>query len=70
MTLVYSVPGMSCGHCVKAITTGVQAVPGVSDVAIELETKTVTVTLAGAADDRAGHGRRRGNRRRRGRNDQ
>jgi len=48
---VYSVPGMSCGHCVNAITTEVTKVDGVDGVDIDLETKTVTVR--GAATDAA-----------------
>ncbi len=51
MSTVYSVPGMSCGHCVNAITTEVQTVDGVSGVDIDLETKLVTVH--GEADDAA-----------------
>lgn len=51
MTTVYSVPGMSCGHCVKAITEGVSAVPGVDDVRVDLESKTVTVAFTGSLDD-------------------
>jgi copper chaperone len=42
--LTYSVPAMSCGHCVKAITDEVTQVDGVSDVQIDLETKLVVVT--------------------------
>ena len=42
-TKIFSVPDMSCDHCINAITTEVSAVVGVSSVAIDLETKTVTV---------------------------
>jgi copper chaperone len=45
-TITYSVPGMTCGHCVQAVTTEVSAVAGVTDVAVDLENKTVTVTGA------------------------
>lgn len=45
---VLSVPGMSCDHCVRAITAEVSAVPGVTGVEVSLETGTVTVR--GAAD--------------------
>ncbi|MDR1131227.1 MAG: copper ion binding protein [Oscillospiraceae bacterium] len=38
-----SVDGMSCDHCVKAITKAVAALPGVADVAVDLKAKTVTV---------------------------
>jgi copper chaperone len=43
-TLTYSVPAMSCGHCVHAITDEVKQVEGVSEVAIDLDTKLVVVT--------------------------
>jgi copper chaperone len=43
-TLTYSVPEMSCGHCVNAITTEVKLLTGITDVAIDLETKIVLVT--------------------------
>ena len=43
MTTTYSVPGMSCGHCVEAITGEVGKVDGVTDVSIDLDTKLVTV---------------------------
>ena len=42
--LVLSVPGITCGHCVNAITSSVGSVPGVSTVDVDLATKTVTVT--------------------------
>ena len=40
---VLKVDGMSCEHCVKAITNAVGALPGVSGVAVDLKTKSVTV---------------------------
>ena len=47
----YTVEGMTCGHCVTAITGEVTKVPGVSDVVVDLDTKTVTVS--GEAADTA-----------------
>ncbi|MDR1571121.1 MAG: copper ion binding protein [Clostridiales Family XIII bacterium] len=41
---VIGVEGMSCEHCVKAITGAVGALPGVGGVSVDLEAKTVTVT--------------------------
>lgn len=52
MSTVYSVPGMSCQHCVNAITTEVGQVPGVHAVVVDLEAKTVTVD-APSVDDAA-----------------
>ncbi len=42
--LQYKVNGMTCNHCVNAITTEVKNVQGVSEVNIDLETKIVKVT--------------------------
>ncbi|MBK9715192.1 MAG: heavy-metal-associated domain-containing protein [Kouleothrix sp.] len=39
----FQVPGISCQHCVNAITREVAAVPGVARVQVALESKTVTV---------------------------
>ena len=50
-TRTYSVDGMTCGHCVAAITGEVTKVPGVAGVDVSLDAKTVTVT--GEADDDA-----------------
>lgn len=41
--LEYNVPGMTCGHCVNAITGEVKAVKGVHDVSIDLDTKKVVI---------------------------
>ena len=43
MTTTYSVPDISCQHCVDAITNEVTKVDGVSDVNVDLDAKTVTV---------------------------
>jgi copper chaperone len=40
----YSVPDISCEHCVNAISTEVEKVPGVVDVLVNVETKLVTVS--------------------------
>ena len=40
---VIKVDGMSCEHCVKAITKSVGALPGVAAVAVDLNAKMVTV---------------------------
>ena len=41
--LNFSVPGVSCGHCVSAVTAEVEQVAGVESVEVNLETKRVTV---------------------------
>ena len=39
----FSVPEVSCQHCVNAITKEVSAIPGVQQVQVALDSKTVTV---------------------------
>lgn len=51
-TLSYTVPAMHCGHCERAVKEEVSAVAGVSEVAVDLDTKVVTVT-GSAFDDMA-----------------
>jgi copper chaperone CopZ len=50
MSMVLEVSGMSCGHCVAAITTAVSALPGVAGVDVDLGAGTVRV---GGAPDAA-----------------
>jgi copper chaperone len=40
----YTVEGMTCEHCVHAVTTEVGKVTGVTGVTVDLAAKTVTVT--------------------------
>ncbi len=40
---VLHVNGMSCEHCVRAITNAVGPLPGVSSVAVDLRERTVAV---------------------------
>ncbi|MBX7269377.1 heavy-metal-associated domain-containing protein [Micromonospora sp. Llam7] len=42
-TTTYHVQGMTCGHCVNAVSTEVAAIPGVKDVQVELAAGLVTV---------------------------
>jgi copper chaperone len=51
-TRSYTVPAMHCGHCERAVKEEVSAVDGVSEVAVDLDTKLVTVT-GQALDDAA-----------------
>jgi copper chaperone CopZ len=43
-TTTWTVQGMTCGHCVSAVTAEVAAIPGVAEVAVDLESGVVTVT--------------------------
>jgi copper chaperone len=55
-TVTLPVVGMTCGHCVQAVTQELTALEGVQDVAVELVpdgTSVVTVTSAAPLDDAA-----------------
>ena len=61
-TITYRVDGMTCDHCVQAVTKEVSGVDGVDAVKVDLDSKLVTVTgpdLRGddlvAAIDEAGY---------------
>ena len=47
----YTVTGMTCGHCVSAVTEEVSKVDGVAEVDVVLETGAVTVTGEGFTDE-------------------
>lgn len=50
-TARYLVQGMTCGHCVNAVTEELSAIPGVTDVSIELVEGGVSpVTVTSDAD--------------------
>jgi len=56
----FNVPDISCQHCIDAITREVTAVDGVTDIAIDLDAKTVAVvggdlSAVSAAIDEAGY---------------
>ena len=40
----YRIGGMTCGHCVNAVTTELGQLDGVSDVEVDLETGAARVT--------------------------
>ncbi|AKV06507.1 MULTISPECIES: heavy-metal-associated domain-containing protein [Pseudomonas] len=48
---VFNVQGMSCGHCVKAITQALQARDPAASVRIDLAAKEVGVESALTADE-------------------
>ena len=62
-TSTWTVTGMTCGHCVAAVTEEVSAIEGVESVEVDLETGAVVVTAAtdptreqmAAAVDEAGY---------------
>lgn len=55
-TTAYGVVGMTCGHCVDAVATELEAVQGVQSVGVDLVAggqSVVTVTSAGSLDEAA-----------------
>jgi copper chaperone CopZ len=50
----YEVAGMSCGHCVQAVTGEVGRVAGVTAVAVDLAAGAVTVSGEGFSDAEVG----------------
>ncbi len=47
-TTNYTVTGMTCEHCVRSVTEEVSAIPGVTDLEIDLATGALAVTTADA----------------------
>ncbi len=45
--ITLNVEGMSCSHCVNAVKNAVAVLDGVSEVEVDLEGKTATVTYHG-----------------------
>ncbi len=52
-TSTYTVTGMTCGHCVSAVTEEVTALPGVTAVDVDLASGRLTVTSDAPVDDDA-----------------
>ncbi len=49
-TTTYRVSGMTCDHCVRAVTTELVLLPGVRSVDVDLAGGAVTVTSDGPLD--------------------
>jgi copper ion binding protein len=49
-TTTFQIDGMTCGHCVHAIRTEIGALPGVSDVTVDLASGMATVTAVAPVD--------------------
>jgi copper chaperone len=43
--VTYTIPNISCGHCVHTVKTEVSEIPGVLSVEAELSTKQATITF-------------------------
>ena len=53
MTSTYTVTGMTCDHCVKAVESEVAGVPGVAGVDVDLASGRVRVSSEEPVDDAA-----------------
>ena len=52
-TTTYTVVGMTCGHCVSAVTEEVSQVPGVTAVDVDLTSGGLTVTSDAPVEESA-----------------
>ncbi len=50
-SFTYTVTGMTCAHCTRAVESELSRVPGVEVAEAELETKLVTVRGTGLGDE-------------------
>jgi copper ion binding protein len=50
-TASYTVVGMTCGHCVSAVTEEVSQLPGVTAVDVDLATGGLTVSSEAPVDE-------------------
>ncbi|MCL1804998.1 MAG: copper ion binding protein [Clostridiales bacterium] len=41
--IILNIEGMSCEHCVKAVNDAVAALPGITSVAVDLDSNTATI---------------------------
>ena len=51
VTTTYTVSGMTCQHCVNAVTGELSSLDGVDDVRVDLGTGVVTVTSSRPLDE-------------------
>jgi copper chaperone len=52
-TATYTVVGMTCGHCVSAVTEEVSQLPGVTGVDVDLANGGLTVTSEAPVEESA-----------------
>jgi copper ion binding protein len=52
-TVTYSVPNISCGHCVHTIQTEVSDLAGIKSVKADAETKKVAIEFDSPANEEA-----------------
>lgn len=52
-TAEFTVSGMTCAHCERAVRAEVDAIPGVTDVAVDAAAGSLRLTSATPVDDAA-----------------
>lgn len=52
-TVILTVPGMTCSHCEAAVTAELESIAGVTAVAVDLESKRVSVAYVGALPEQS-----------------
>jgi copper ion binding protein len=52
-TSTYAVTGMTCEHCVRAVTEEVRRIEGVADVTVDLPTGALTISSSEPLEDAA-----------------
>jgi copper chaperone len=50
-TSTYAVTGMTCEHCVRAVTEEVRRIEGVAEVTVDLPTGALTISSSEPIDD-------------------
>ncbi|WP_030239664.1 heavy-metal-associated domain-containing protein [Streptomyces sp. NRRL S-350] len=56
VSAVFTVDGMSCGHCERTVSAGIAALPGVIDVVADAPSGRVTVASAQPLEEAAVRG--------------
>ncbi|MEV3964035.1 heavy metal-associated domain-containing protein [Nocardia sp. NPDC050193] len=46
----YTVLGMACDHCASSVTEALEHLPGITAIAVDVDTDSVTVTSTGDLD--------------------
>jgi copper ion binding protein len=52
-TSTYAVTGMTCEHCVRAVSEEVRRIEGVSDVTVDLPSGALTISSSGPVEEAA-----------------
>jgi copper ion binding protein len=52
-TSTYAVTGMTCEHCVRAVSEEVRRIEGVSDVTVDLPSGALTISSTGPIEEAA-----------------